>query len=366
MKNRTKILIALLGLSFTLTACSSASNTAQAAGAPLQKTARQQTTTTNTATTAQKNPTADYIQVFIDPNTGELVTIDPDTGEAVPYTAPATATAKKAASATVSGSQTAARTEASTSPAAKASTTDTQTADSPAASGTQATNQAAAQASQKATAPAGTQTEQAATQNNQTGSTSRNQGVDATTQATPTSTPVNQASLPNRNRTMAQAANSASYIGETRALQIAMDHAGVKSADVQFSYAKLDYDNGRWMYDAEFYAGNTEYDYEIDASTGAVLKYDYDMENNYVPQQQAQNAPAASAGTAGVSIETAKQTALARVSGATENNIRIYTDYDDGRMVYEGKIIYNAMEYEFEIDAATGNIIEWDVESVYD
>lgn len=328
MKNRTKILIALLGLSFTLTACSSASNTAQAAGAPLQKTARQQTTTTNTATTAQKNPTADYIQVFIDPNTGELVTIDPDTGEAVPYAAPATATAKKAASATVSGSQTAARTEASTSPAAKASTTDTQTADSPA--------------------------------------TSRNQGVDATTQATPTSTPVNQASLPNRNQTMAQAANSASYIGETRALQIAMDHAGVKSTDVQFSYAKLDYDNGRWMYDAEFYAGNTEYDYEIDASTGAVLKYDYDMENNYVPQQQAQNAPAASAGTAGVSIETAKQTALARVSGATENNIRIYTDYDDGRMVYEGKIIYNAMEYEFEIDAATGNIIEWDVESVYD
>lgn len=355
MKNRTKILITLLGLSFTLTACSSASNTAQAAGASLQKTARQQTTTTNTATTAQKNPTADYIQVFIDPNTGELVTIDPDTGEAVPYTAPATATAKKAASATVSGSQTAARTEASTSPAAKASTTDTQTADSPAASGTQATNQAAAQASQKATAPAGTQTEQAATQNNQTGSTSRNQGVDATTQATPTSTPVNQASLPNRNQTMAQTANSASYIGETRALQIAMDHAGVKSADVQFSYAKLDYDNGRWMYDAEFYAGNTEYDYEIDASTGAILEYDYDMEYTYVP-----------AGTAGVSIETAKQTALALVSGATENNIRIYTDYDDGRMVYEGKIIYNAMEYEFEIDAATGNIIEWDVESVYD
>lgn len=328
MKNRTKILIALLGLSFTLTACSSASNTAQAAGASLQKTARQQTTTTNTATAAQKNPTADYIQVFIDPNTGELVTIDPDTGEAVPYTAPATATAKKAASATVSGSQTAAQTEASTSPAAKASTTDTQTADSPAASGTQ---------------------------NNQTGSTPRNQGVDATTQATPTSTPVNQASLPNRNQTMAQTANSASYIGETRALQIAMDHAGVKSADVQFSYAKLDYDNGRWMYDAEFYAGNTEYDYEIDASTGAILEYDYDMEYTYVP-----------AGTAGVSIETAKQTALALVSGATENNIRIYTDYDDGRMVYEGKIIYNAMEYEFEIDAATGNIIEWDVESVYD
>ena len=35
-------------------------------------------------------------------------------------------------------------------------------------------------------------------------------------------------------------------------------------------------------------------------------------------------------------------------------------------IVYEGKIIYNALEYEFEISAATGDIIEWDVESVYD
>lgn len=33
---------------------------------------------------------------------------------------------------------------------------------------------------------------------------------------------------------------------------------------------------------------------------------------------------------------------------------------------YEGKIIYGDMEYEFTIDANTGEILEWDMDSVYD
>ena len=35
---------------------------------------------------------------------------------------------------------------------------------------------------------------------------------------------------------------------------------------------------------------------------------------------------------------------------------------DDGRQIYEGEIYYNRMEYEFEIDASTGTIIEWSAE----
>ena len=48
-------------------------------------------------------------------------------------------------------------------------------------------------------------------------------------------------------------------------------------------------------------------------------------------------------------------------------------DYDqtafkmvDGRMTYEGKIVYNGMEYEFEVDAHSGTITDWDSESIYD
>ena len=68
-----------------------------------------------------------------------------------------------------------------------------------------------------------------------------------------------------------------------------------------------------------------------------------------------------------VSETDARALALARVSGATGADIvEFKQDYDDGRLIYEGKIIYNNREYEFEIDAATGAVLDWDSESVYD
>lgn len=166
------------------------------------------------------------------------------------------------------------------------------------------------------------------------------------------------AALPQTSDTMTQ---QNSYIGEEKALQIALEHAGTQATDLAYSYVKLDYDDGIWVYDTEFYSANKEYDYEIEAVTGNILSYDYDMESNYLPP--ADNTQAANAS---VSLETAKASALAQVSGANDSHIKIYQDYDDGRIVYEGKIIYNNMEYEFEIDAATGNFLEWDAESIFD
>ena len=70
--------------------------------------------------------------------------------------------------------------------------------------------------------------------------------------------------------------------------------------------------------------------------------------------------------SATVSEATAKQTALSRVSGATEKDIYEWKlDYDDGRPEYEGKIIYGGTEYEFTIDATSGTITEWDTEAVH-
>ncbi|MGN0308582.1 MAG: hypothetical protein ACI4DN_10240, partial [Lachnospiraceae bacterium] len=137
MKNRTKILITLLGLSFTLTACSSASNTARAQ----ETTAVQSPTPQQTAPTADTNPAANYIQVFIDPETGELVTLDPNTGEAVPYTAPGVAAVQEDSNATVSGSQTAAQSNQSDSQTAAQSNQTGSTVQNQAAASVNATTQ---------------------------------------------------------------------------------------------------------------------------------------------------------------------------------------------------------------------------------
>ena len=148
-----------------------------------------------------------------------------------------------------------------------------------------------------------------------------------------------------------------------KAKQIALDHAGVSESDTSFLMAKLDYDDGVQVYDVEFYVAATasEYDYEIDAATGEIRSYDYDAEN-YNPSQQ--NTGSASSET--MSEAEVRAIALAKVPGATENDIRMNLDRDDGKLRYEGKIIYEGMEYDFEIDAYSGAIQEWDAESVFD
>ena len=137
----------------------------------------------------------------------------------------------------------------------------------------------------------------------------------------------------------------------------ALAHAGLAETDVTFIKAELDRDDGRLVYDVEFYtADHKEYDYEIDAATGEVVSYDYDAEG-YAP-------PAASGA---LSAEDAKALALAQVPGASASDIREFEiDRDDGRVEYEGKIVYGGMEYEFEIDGYSGAIRNWEAEPLHD
>lgn len=66
-----------------------------------------------------------------------------------------------------------------------------------------------------------------------------------------------------------------------------------------------------------------------------------------------------------ITAASAKSLALAQVPGATARNIvEFETDYDDGRIEYEGKIVYKGMEYEFEIDGYSGAFRKWESEPV--
>lgn len=148
-----------------------------------------------------------------------------------------------------------------------------------------------------------------------------------------------------------------------QAKQTALRHAGKTASQVQFVKTQQDWEHGKKVYEIEFIVssgtGYTEYDYEIDAATGKIVSYDYDAEN-YTPSQNT-NA------NVKISEAAAKQTALSRIPGATAANIyKFKLDFDDGRWEYEGEIRYGTMEYDFTIDAASGNIIEWDMESIYD
>ena len=147
-----------------------------------------------------------------------------------------------------------------------------------------------------------------------------------------------------------------------QAKETALKHAGLKADAVTFVKAEQDYENGKLVYEVEFVTNDggkvVEYDYEIDAATGSVVSYDYDAEN-YVS--------ATGATTVSVDEATAKQTVLNKVPGATAANIYEWKlDFDDGRWEYDGKIVYNLMEYDFTVDASSGAVTEWGVESIFD
>ena len=149
-------------------------------------------------------------------------------------------------------------------------------------------------------------------------------------------------------------------ITEDRAREIALTHAGLTADQASFVRAKLDWDDGRQVYDVEFYTADyKEYDYEIDAASGEILSFDYDAEY-YAPSSGTDTGDY-------IGEAEAKRIALAEVSGAADSDVRYARlDWDDGRAEYEVKIVLGTTEYEFEIDAVTGVILSRDSDSIYD
>lgn len=152
-------------------------------------------------------------------------------------------------------------------------------------------------------------------------------------------------------------ASEQQYIGTEAAKVAALNHAGLKSDEVNFVHAHLESDDGIWQYDIEFHKDTTEYDYDIDALTGEVLSFDHDAEYYH-------HAQAANAGSEQITEEQAKQLALQH-AGVTEKDARrlqIEFDYDDGRGEYEVEWYVGRTEYSCDVDAVTGAILSYDKE----
>ena len=168
-----------------------------------------------------------------------------------------------------------------------------------------------------------------------------------------------------------QGASSASgnYISADRAKQIALNDAGVKESSAVFLRANLDWDDGRMKYEVEFYSGNTEYDYDIDTVTGAILSSDRDLETFQIWNNDTSRPSGNTSGNTGsassgnyITAERAQQIALAETpSGSTV--VKCQFDWDDGRAQYEIEIRNGWTEYEFEIDAVTGTIFSRDIDN---
>ena len=137
--------------------------------------------------------------------------------------------------------------------------------------------------------------------------------------------------------------------------------AGLSESDVTFKKTELDNSHGTQVYDIEFYTSDTKYDYEIDASNGTVLE-------KSIEQFQLQTPPTDSAinssGNDYIGIDRAKEIALnhAQMNESDVQFAKAKLENDDGVAEYEIEFYFGRTEYDYTIDAVSGNIIEYDVE----
>nr|WP_315051318.1 PepSY domain-containing protein [uncultured Lachnoanaerobaculum sp.] len=143
------------------------------------------------------------------------------------------------------------------------------------------------------------------------------------------------------------------------AKRIALAHAKLAEKDVTFVKVELE-DNNRYEYDVDFYSGNLEYDYEIDAVSGAILSADRDIENYVIPTQS--STAAANTQTSEISVERAKQIALSHAGVGSARFKKAKLDYENGVKVYEIEFKVGNLEYEYDINVSNGAIISSSVE----
>ena len=141
----------------------------------------------------------------------------------------------------------------------------------------------------------------------------------------------------------------------------ALKDAGLSESDVTFKKTELDHSHGTQVYDIEFYTSDTKYDYEIDASNGTVL------EKN-IEQFQSRTNPTDStinnSSNDYIGVDRAKEIALnhAQLSESDVQFAKAKLENDDGEVEYEIEFYSGRTEYDYTIDAVSGNIIEYDVD----
>ena len=159
-------------------------------------------------------------------------------------------------------------------------------------------------------------------------------------------------------------ASTKSYIEQDRALEIALQHAGLSRNQITGLDIEFDCEDGVMVYEVEFDCSGDEYEYDIDAVSGDIIKWEKERgdekqsgSNSSAPQTTEPDAQM-------ISADKAKSVALghAGVSASDVTGLKCRTDRENGRLVFEVDFKYNGYEYEYDIDAYSASIVKSDKE----
>ncbi len=74
-------------------------------------------------------------------------------------------------------------------------------------------------------------------------------------------------------------AENTEYIGEEAAKKAALERAGITADGVWFERVEMDRERGIWVYEVDFQQGRMEYNVEVNALTGEIVKYEAEIDD---------------------------------------------------------------------------------------
>ena len=150
-------------------------------------------------------------------------------------------------------------------------------------------------------------------------------------------------------------ASQSAYIGMDAAKSAALSHAGLSASSATFLEVDYDWEQGRMVYELEFISGQTKYEYEIDAQTGEVIKFETEIRGSGAVS----GAGASSSSYIG---EAAAKTAALNHAGVKESETtycNAWLEYDDGRAEhYEVEFAVGNTRYEYEIALTSATVLK--------
>ncbi len=150
------------------------------------------------------------------------------------------------------------------------------------------------------------------------------------------------------------------YKSAEQAKEAALAHAQVSSDDVEkWSKVEFEYDRGTYVYEVEFRTTLAEYEYEINATTGAIISHEVD----YISTGDNNNSD-----TQGLISKEEAQTHAFNHAGITNPSaimlMIVELDFEYNKRVYKMEFIIDRYVYEYEIDAVTGNVLSAEKELI--
>ena len=166
------------------------------------------------------------------------------------------------------------------------------------------------------------------------------------------------------------------FISKNEVKDVVANNMSVNSSDLYFESIDFEFDNS--VYEVEVYYQNRDYEYKIDAKDGKIIYTDFNTtdsitndnssNNNNNSNNSSTNGSTNNATTASITVDEAKNIALTNAN-LTEDAVqflRTEQEYDDGVLVYEIDFTHGDFEYDYKINANTGEVVSYDRDSIYD